>query len=290
MRFPVPFVMFPFALVACVGPAVDPGQFAGNPQLFPAGCTESADLVCFVSEPVTYVPAATGLMWQTSAYDETSRPIGTTNGASIPRAMWDIIGTPYTPGFIRPAILHDHYTWPENRVRPWRETHRAFLYALLDEGVEPQKAYLMYYAVYTFGGHWAELVLPENCDGRCDYIEAPQTALTGTVTLSRDPLINGSYTLADFDGARVDELESGTSDAAAEDLLAVWEILQARNDIVTDDLEETLGNLEDLARARHPMNFFLQYGDRIPLTRAIAECLGLIPGGEHLLENAAITL
>lgn len=284
MRPPFLTLSFPLALIACVGPgAIPPGQLSGQPQLFPEGCTDTADRVCFVSDPVRYVPGPTGVLWETVAYDETSRPLGTTDGASIPQAVWSIVGTPYSPEFIRPAILHDHYTWPENRIRPWRDTHLAFFYALRDENVEPMRAYLMYYAVYSFGGHWAELVVPEDCEERCEY-EVDPTTLLGVVTYGQDPIggerPDAVLDVASLDGGRIDEASAINSEAANRDVLEVWDILN-RPGVVVPDQEQTLRNIEDLARLRHPDNPFLQHGDRLPLTRDILECLGLLPGSEH---------
>ncbi len=263
--------LVPAVLMACVEPTVTPGSIEGSPRLFPDGCTQSADRVCFVSDPIRYVPAATGQMWRTTAYDETSRPLGTTDGASIPEAVWGLIGGPYAAEFIRPAILHDNYTWPENRIRPWRDTHRAFLYALLDEGVEPTKAYVMYYAVYAFGGHWGELVRPEDCDEGCEYRGVPPSGLS---TLNRNARDQGGIDIADFVGTVANREPTTLSDAAAADIRAVWPLING-NTIVTSDVETTLRNIEEMARRRHPENAFLDYVDCIPLTPENIRRLGL---------------
>lgn len=237
------------------GCAVQRGEFSSSPNLLPSGCTESDDRLCRVSDRLSFRPdAPQSLLWTAVAYVPGNDPIGTTDGASIPEALWPLIGGPYTPEFIRPAILHDHYTFPENRVRTWQDTHRMFLHALLAEDVEPVKAYLMYYAVYVFGGHWAEFQLPEECDDICEQYYAR------------------------FDNRRVSETPSMDSERAEEDLLAVWAIFNdPSSGIIQADQAATIQAIEDLARQRHPENFFLQHGRIVPLTREVAECLNLIP-------------
>jgi hypothetical protein len=244
---------------------IPPGQVVGTPNLYPAGCTTPGDGTCRVSNEVQYRPNQPGaLLWQSEPYEGRDlEPIGTTDGASIPQVMWSVIGTPYSPEFIRPAILHDHYTWPENRIRPWRDTHRTFLYALLDEGVDPVRAYLMYYAVYVFGGHWATLEVPED-DEECDYC----------------------LLLAGYDGVEINELQTLQGSRATADLPEVWAILSdPRNGLARADLETSIQFIEDLAAERHPENFFLTNGDIIELTLEIAQCIELPEVEPHAIEG-----
>lgn len=143
-------------------------RIEGRVSFSPEGCQLNTPRVCFIESELRYrVPTADGLVWASKPYDPDDAPDGTTDGASIPAAVWSLVGLPYDPLFIRPAILHDHYTYQENLVRPWQDTHRMFLYALLEEGVDPVKAQIMYYAVYTFGGHWTEVLVGEDCGPAC---------------------------------------------------------------------------------------------------------------------------
>ena len=106
------------------------------------------------------------LNWKSDAWVETNSPkiqSGTTNGADIPILARPFVGRPFDTNIIPAAIIHDHYTFLENRVRPWRETHLMYLQILLDQGVNPIKAYTQYFAIHTFGAHWTELVRGENC-------------------------------------------------------------------------------------------------------------------------------
>lgn len=75
-----------------------------------------------------------------------------TDGASIPRLLWSVIGDPYGGGYIKSAVIHDQAC--DDRDRTWQETHRVFFDAMIEEGVNPTKAYIMYAAVYNYGPRW----------------------------------------------------------------------------------------------------------------------------------------
>lgn len=75
------------------------------------------------------------------------------DGASIPRSLWTIIGSPYTGTYRRAAVLHDYYC--DNHYRIWQDVHRMFYDAMLTDGTGSFKAKVMYYAVYRFGPRWS---------------------------------------------------------------------------------------------------------------------------------------
>ena len=80
-------------------------------------------------------------------------PKGTTvDGASIPWAMWSIIGGPFAGKYRRASVIHDYFC--DLRSRPWKQVHRVFFNAMLAAGVEERKAKIMYAAVYHFGPRW----------------------------------------------------------------------------------------------------------------------------------------
>ena len=231
-------------LSACIPPPVPPGAISGTPVLAPEGCDDPAIRDCRLRTEIRYRPAATpGVVWASKVYDG-APPDGTTDGASIPEPFWGLIGHPFTPAFLRPAILHDHYTYPENRVRPWRDTHRMFHDALRDEGVEPVKALWMYYAVYTFGAHWAELVPGEGCGDGCVQLQDARR-----------------YVLSE--PARIE------TEAAIADLWQVWRILNDPRRTTSLDGPEALAGIEALALARHPDNLLLREGAVIEQTPEI---------------------
>lgn len=75
-----------------------------------------------------------------------------TDGASIPRPLWSLIGHPFEGRFIRPALDHDIRC--EFRVGRWQTVHDRFLATLEAEGVGRLRRRLMFRAVRTFGPRW----------------------------------------------------------------------------------------------------------------------------------------
>ena len=76
-----------------------------------------------------------------------------TDGASIPRFFWRVIGHPFSPRVIRAAILHD-YAYSEGGVEyamTKRAADKLFREILLVDGIGKYKAATMYRAV-RWGG------------------------------------------------------------------------------------------------------------------------------------------
>jgi hypothetical protein len=76
------------------------------------------------------------------------------DGASIPKALWSLIGGPFEGRYRDASIVHDYYC--AARTRGWRDTHRVFYEAMRSSGESAAKAKIMYYAVYRFGPRWDE--------------------------------------------------------------------------------------------------------------------------------------
>lgn len=74
------------------------------------------------------------------------------NGASIPRPLWSITGSPFVGLYRRATVLHDVYC--VNRVRGWRRVHKMLLEAMLADGVSQFQAWKMYMAVLAGGPRW----------------------------------------------------------------------------------------------------------------------------------------
>lgn len=82
-----------------------------------------------------------------------SVPVGyVSDGASIPRFFWRMVGHPFSPLFVRPALVHDIRC--EFKVGSWEDTHDQFYRNLRAEGVGKTRARLMHVAVRTFGPRW----------------------------------------------------------------------------------------------------------------------------------------
>ena len=71
------------------------------------------------------------------------------DGASIPRGLWSIVGSPMTDGYQRAGCLHDALYASEYFDRQMCDD--LFLEAMESEGVGYMKRYSMYYAVRAFG-------------------------------------------------------------------------------------------------------------------------------------------
>lgn len=72
------------------------------------------------------------------------------DGASIPKALWGIIGSPMTGGYQRSACLHDALYASEYFDR--KQCDDLFLEAMESDGVGYFKRYAMYWAVRAAGG------------------------------------------------------------------------------------------------------------------------------------------
>lgn len=82
-------------------------------------------------------------------------PVGyVSDGASVPRLFWRVIGHPFSPLFIRPALIHDIRC--EFKVGTPSDTHDQFLETLRREGVSRQRSAVMHRAVKHFGTTWGK--------------------------------------------------------------------------------------------------------------------------------------
>jgi hypothetical protein len=92
----------------------------------------------------TYIDPA-GKAW-------TARKGYETDGASIPKAFWSIVGGPFEGGYREAAVIHDWYC--DSKTEPWKDVHRIFYYACRAAGVNEKKAKMLYAAVRIFGPKW----------------------------------------------------------------------------------------------------------------------------------------
>ena len=89
-----------------------------------------------------------------------------TDYASIPRILWPVLN-PQEHKTIPPAILHDFmYACPNDITRV--EADSIFYSALIDNLVNPVKAYAYYVAVRLFGWKYY------NKDNHCDFTNYPE--------------------------------------------------------------------------------------------------------------------
>jgi len=75
-----------------------------------------------------------------------------TDGASIPRQFWSIVGNPFEEYF-ESAVVHDYLY--RKKIGTKSHADKVFLQAMKDQGVNPIKRRIMYWAVKYFGkGSW----------------------------------------------------------------------------------------------------------------------------------------
>ncbi len=74
------------------------------------------------------------------------------DGASVPRPLWPLFGSPFVGDYRRAAVLHDAYY--KFKERPRKAVDQMFLEAMRCDGVGRIKSRLMYAAVRAFGPRW----------------------------------------------------------------------------------------------------------------------------------------
>ena len=72
------------------------------------------------------------------------------DGASIPRPLWPLIGSPFHPRLMRAAVFHD-WLYHTHQLGDRKRTDDMFRALLLGSGVGRIKTFLMFYAVRLFG-------------------------------------------------------------------------------------------------------------------------------------------
>lgn len=138
------------------------GQFTGELDITPTG-----DGVNWrVKETYSYTDA--------EGHTLTADPGFLTDGASIPRALWTPIGSPFTGKYPNAAVIHD--VGCVSRKYTWQVTHRMFYEAMRASGVSENYALLLYWGVRLGGPKWKEVTVD---GGTPNEVQANATALTG---------------------------------------------------------------------------------------------------------------
>ena len=74
------------------------------------------------------------------------------DGASIPRLLWTIVGSPFTGNYRRASVIHDYYC--DIKEEPWEDVHEMFYWACRADGVKETLAKTLYAGVYAGGPRW----------------------------------------------------------------------------------------------------------------------------------------
>ncbi len=93
-----------------------------------------------VARPFTYI-GADKVEWLVPAG-------AVTNGATIPSALWSVVGGPWEGKYRDASVVHDHFC--TTKLRPAKQTHRMFYDASRARGVSKTVADLMYAAILTW--------------------------------------------------------------------------------------------------------------------------------------------
>ena len=72
----------------------------------------------------------------------------TSDGCTIPRFLWNLLGCPHTPEYLPASLIHDYVlNHPETVNYNRNLSSRIFKQVLLNEGINKIKAEIMYLAV-----------------------------------------------------------------------------------------------------------------------------------------------
>lgn len=116
-------------------PYLGEGQRAGYRLVDVAQCSATRDLLGHTH--VYSILIEEGFLW---------------NGASIPRPLWSIVGSPFDPRFMRASAVHDALYQYGSQIGVTRlEADEVFFALLLEDGVSKKRAMAMYQAVRWFG-------------------------------------------------------------------------------------------------------------------------------------------
>jgi Protein of unknown function (DUF1353) len=110
-----------------------------------------------------------------------ANPGFTTDGASIPRELWTIVGSPFTGKYVGAAVIHD--VGCDSHKYSWQTTHRMFYDAMMAEGVSENYAKLLYWGVRLGGPKWQEEeVFADTLPKLKERIEASKGTQSGDIT------------------------------------------------------------------------------------------------------------
>ena len=136
-------------------------------------------------------------------------PNTTVDGASIPQALWSIMGGPFEGKYRDASVVHDYYC--DVRSADWRAVHQVFYRAMLVSGVSVRRAKIMYAAVYFAGPKWSDTAVKnvrlgppaiphkpdqDNGEYRCE-LESKTNVL---FTIQHDPITDAMSKMIEKDG------------------------------------------------------------------------------------------
>lgn len=127
----------------------------------------------YISEYDTWIALLQPFSYTDSKGEEWSVPEAyLSNGATIPKGLWNLVGPPISSRYVRAAVIHDYFC--EKQDRPWEEVHDMFFEAALASGTSLNDAKLLYAGVVAFGPRW-EVIQAKTGYGRPPIVKAQVT-------------------------------------------------------------------------------------------------------------------
>ena len=164
------------------------------------------------------------------------------DGASIPRAAWRVIGSPFTGKYRNASVIHDVACVEQER--PWEAVHEAFYHAMRAGGVGVVKAKAMYAAVYLGGPRWPRKLKREAISkAEAERIAAdvraaadPGSKITERVTQNEPSRAGGPATVDLL--LRIQPAPALTEEALTEEVLQKLETTIDAGDLSLDEIRK----------------------------------------------------
>lgn len=122
------------------------GAFSGEPRTIWQTEANKPDRVMTLIDAFTFTDP-NGVVWTAAAGDEV-------DGASIPRSLWSVVGSPYTGDYRRASIVHDIACLKaQGDVPARRKADKMFYHACRAGGCNSREATLLYIGV-RIGAAW----------------------------------------------------------------------------------------------------------------------------------------
>lgn len=171
--------------------------------------------------------------------DTLTAPVGfVTDGASIPRALWTIVGGPWDGKYRGAAVVHD--VGCDTRQLTWQATDELFYDAMIDLGVSQPQAITMYLGVYLGGPRWQLIAQSQS--------STPQQVV--------DKQAQASKTLRPDESIAVDlgtPRYTGEQPEAAIEYTPKFYAVTATKEINSDFLKEFMAQAEQREKAGNPI-------------------------------------
>jgi hypothetical protein len=179
--------------------------------------------------------------WQ--GHTLTALPGFVSDGATIPRVAWSIVGGPWDGKYRQAAVIHD--VGCALHSYSWKITHRLFYEAMLDSNVEKSLAITMYYAVLVGGPRW-ELVAVRTA-------ATPQELDTQVATFIADKAKeNVLVSLLGTEKITVSKENSGTANQP-QYKAQIFEVLPSTDFVTKEDLDHIRANAEAREKSGNPL-------------------------------------